>query len=136
MEFLITKTQLRCLRNNFISVLLFVLLDFKCVFLCFQGSGRRYQQLTVPQDTEAKPTLLQEGELKDPTTREQHCPGHLTLPGCFQARPRCCMDLGPHKQFTPVQSSLEGHRLSLSASWLQGQKKKHCWGLVVSTDSC
>lgn len=45
-------------------------------------------------------------------------------------------DLGPHRRLGRVQAALEGQRLSLSASWLQGQNKMHTWVLVVSTRSC
>lgn len=44
--------------------------------------------------------------------------------------------LGPHSQSGPVQAALEGQRLSLGASWLHGQNKKHTWALVVSIHSC
>lgn len=68
--------------------------------------------------------------------REQHWPSHLSLSGCFQACLRCQHGPGTHRQLGRVQSSLEGQRLSLNASWPQGRNKKHSWVLAVSIHCC
>lgn len=69
--------------------------------------------------------------------REQHWPrAPRTLWAASKHVSGVSMDLGPNRQLGRVHSGLEGQRLSLSASWLQGQNKKHSWVLAVSIHSC
>lgn len=65
--------------------------------------------------------------------REQHWPRPPhTLWAASKHVSDVSMDLGPQQaQLGHVHSHLEGQRLSLSASWLQGQNRKHSLVLAV-----
>lgn len=89
---------------------------------------------------EAKSAVLREAVPKDSTISSLEIstdPGH---PALLRAAPKrvsgVSTDLGPGGQLGRVRSGLEGQRLSFSASWLQGQRKKPSRVLVVSIHSC